>query len=216
MNKQRYLFGLDVGQAHDPTALAIVEHETRTREPIYNVRELYRYPLGTPYPVISDQISERLRAAPLARNSLVAIDATGVGAPIVDLIKSHRDIYDIYSITITAGTAVNKTGYQLTIPKRDLITKTAILLQQNRIRIAASLRDTPALLNELRNYRIKTSDSGHHTYAPANSSDHDDLLLALSLALWIGEHRPATIPMTTFRTRGRIPTQHDRFLDTWF
>jgi len=216
MNRQRYLFGLDVGQAQDPTALAIVEHEARSRHPVYNVRELYRYPLGTPYPVICDEISARLRSAPLARNSLVAIDATGVGAPIVDLIKNQRDIYDIYSITITGGTAVSGTSYQLTVPKRDLITKTAILFQQHRIRIAASLPDTQQLLDELHSYRIKTSDTGHHTYAPAHSSDHDDLLLALSLALWIGEHRPVPPPSTIHVPRGCIPTQHDRFGRTWF
>jgi hypothetical protein len=199
-----------------PDALAVIEHETRPRHPVYNVRALHRYPLGTPYPVTADQISERLRTPPLYRNSLVAIDTTGVGAPVVDLIKTHRNIYDVYAITITGGTTVGKTGYDLTVPKRDLITKTAILFQQQRIRIAAGLSDTAQLVDELHSYRIKTSDTGHHTYAPAHSSDHDDLLLALALALWIGEHRAAKLPATISKPTGCIPTQHDRFGRTWF
>jgi hypothetical protein len=216
MSEHRYLLGLDIGQANDPTAVAIIEHPTRELPPTYRVRALHRYPLGTYYTEIADDIVARLRTPPLARNTLVGIDATGVGAPVVDLIKHHRDIYDIYAITITAGTTVGSTGHQLNVPKRDLITKTAVLFQQHRIRISARLPDTPTLVNELLNYRIKTSDNGHHSYGPESSHDHDDLLLALSLALWIGERRPATIPVKILVPRGRIPTQHDRFDPYWF
>jgi hypothetical protein len=216
MNENRYLLGLDIGQAHDPTAVAIIEHKSREATPTYRIRALHRYPLGTAYTAIADDILARLRTPPLARDTLVAIDATGVGAPVVDLIKSPRDIYDIYAITITGSTAVGGSGYQLNVPKRDLITKTAVLFQQHRIRIATTLPDTDELVDELLGYRIKTSDRGHHSYGPEASRDHDDLLLAVSLALWVGERRPATIPVTIHRNNARIPTQHDRFDPFWF
>jgi hypothetical protein len=211
MNPVRYLLGVDVGRARDPTALALIEHARYEQKPTYNVRGLYRYPLGTSYTQIASDIVERLREPPLDRNCFVAIDATGVGAPVVDLIKNYPRIYDVYAITITGGTAIGGTGYDLTVPKRDLITKTAVLLEQRRIRIATDLSDTPSLVDELLGYRITTSDTGHHTYGPASSSDHDDLLLAISLALWIGEHRPAPRPARISIPQGRIPTQHDRF-----
>jgi hypothetical protein len=212
MNEHRYIVGLDPGQANDPTAVVIIEHPSRDREPVYRVRALHRYPLGTSYPVIVDDISERLLTPPLARDSMLAIDATGVGAPVVDMFKNNPDLRDIYRITITSGYAVGGSGYDLTVPKRDLIMKAAILFQQRRVRIALSLPDTDALIGELLSYRIKTSDTGHQSFAPASSSDHDDLLLALSLALWTAEQRPASIPMRTYRTNARIPTGEDRFL----
>jgi hypothetical protein len=211
MNKNRYLLGLDLGQAHDRTAVTIIEHRAREFPPTYRVRALHRYPLGTYYTEIAADIVARLHMPPLLDNTLVAIDATGLGTPVVELIKNHRDIYDVYAITITGGTTVAGAGYQLNVPKRDLITKSAVLFQQHRVCIATHLRDTPALVDELRGYRIKTSDTGHHSYGPENSRDHDDLLLALSLALWVGERTPAAIPMRTYVPWARIPTQHDRF-----
>ena len=48
-----------------------------------------------------------------------------------------------------------------------------------------------------------------------DSSPYDDLLLALSLALWLAEHRPV-IYATFHVPQGTIPTQHDRFPRTWF
>jgi hypothetical protein len=64
------------------------------------------------------------------------------------LIKNHPDTDDVYAITITGGTTPGGSGYELTVPKRDLITKTAVLFQQGRIRIA-ELPDTQALVEEL-------------------------------------------------------------------
>ena len=51
-----------------------------------------------------------------------------------------------------------------------------------------------------------SADRGTDTYAAAAGS-HDDLVLALSLALWTAEHRTAVYPggRTTSVPRGRIP-----------
>jgi hypothetical protein len=87
-----------------------------------------------------------------------------------------------------------------------------VLLEQHRIRIAAGLPDTLVLAKELEDFRGTISDNGHPTYGPASSQGHDDLLLALSLALWIAERKTAPSPMRTYRTTKRIPTGEDRFL----
>ncbi|HEY2209216.1 MAG TPA: hypothetical protein VGH26_07980, partial [Gaiellaceae bacterium] len=61
-----------------------------------------------------------------------------------------------------------------------------------RLRIAANMKDTEALLDELLAYRRTTNERGYDTYS-APSGSHDDLVLALSLALWTAENRnPAT------------------------
>jgi hypothetical protein len=215
MTRQRYVMGIDVGQANDPTAVAIIEHDYHDRNPTYRVRALHRYRLGTRYPAIVHDITTRLLAPPLARTSMLAIDATGVGRPVVDLFRDTPGIRDVYGITITAGTAVAGSGYQLSVPKRDLITTTAVLLQHERVRIAPDLPDTHILVGELLSYRIKTTDSGHQRYEPASTREHDDLLLATSLALWLAEHRPP-IHASFHVTTARIPTPEERFLPNWF
>ena len=95
-----------------------------------------------------------------------------------------------------------------------MINTTAVLLQQRRLRIANELDDTHQLVRELRSYRIKIADNGYDRYEPAGSQDHDDLLLALSLALWLAERKPFRYA-TILKPTGTIPTQHDRFLPYW-
>ena len=50
------------------------------------------------------------------------------------------------------------------------------------------MRDTQKLIDELLDYRRSTTLRGNDTYAAA-SGKHDDLVLALSLALWTAENR---------------------------
>jgi hypothetical protein len=210
-----YTLGIDIGKTNDPTALALIEHPVEEK-PIYQVRALHRFRLGTPYPTLVESIMSRLTEKPLAGVTRVAIDSTGVGAPVVDLFKSQqRRPSDIYAITITSGTSVGGAGYHPTVPKRDLINTTAVILQQQRLRIATDLPDANALGDELLSYRIKITDTGHDRYEPASSQDHDDLLLALSLALWIAERNPIRRATTFHVPTGRIPTHEDRFSPYW-
>lgn len=68
------------------------------------------------------------------------------------------------------------------------------------------MRDTDALVDELLAYRRITSERGTETYA-APSGRHDDLLVALALAVWLTENRPIPDPNlpTVFVDRGEIP-----------
>ena len=209
MTLPHYTLGIDIGKANDPTALALIEHPLES-EPTYQVRALHRFPLGTSYTTVVDRIMRRINEKPLHRLTRLAIDATGVGNPVIDLFKTQHRPPDVYAITITSGTSVGGSGYHCTVPKRDLINTTAVLLQQQRILIAADLPDAKALVHELLSYRIKISDSGHDSYGPASSQDHDDLLLALSLALWTAERHPVCYA-TLSVPKGRIPTHLDRF-----
>jgi hypothetical protein len=209
-----YTLGIDPGQANDPTALALIRHPLQPNA-VYELQALHRFRLGTAYPTLVDRTMNRVAQPPLARLTRIAIDATGVGAPVVDLFKHHPHApVDIYAVTITSGTNTGGSGYRPTVPKRDLIQTTAVVLQQRRLRIPTTLPDTPQLLEELRNYRIKLSDTGHDRYEPASSQDHDDLLLALSLALWLAEQKPFRYARISV-PRGRIPTAEDRFSPFW-
>src|SRR5438045_2872686 len=92
-----YFVGLDLGQSCDHSALAVVEradltlneidHMTyeRLSEQRYRVRFLERVALGTPYPSVVERVRAVVRANPLVGRCTWVMDATGVGAPVVDL-----------------------------------------------------------------------------------------------------------------------------------
>ncbi len=52
--------GADLGQAQDPTALAVAE----VQPPEIHVRHLQRLPLGTPYPKVVERIGDLVNKLP--------------------------------------------------------------------------------------------------------------------------------------------------------
>src|SRR5215210_751700 len=99
MGFMRVSVGVDIGQKVDPTAIAVVEAERRDEEWAFLTRHLERLPLGTPFKDAAQRTSEvvagameRMVAAgaKLERGAIaVYVDATGVGAPIMEMIKER-------------------------------------------------------------------------------------------------------------------------------
>ena len=86
--RNQFFVGLDLGQAQDFTAAAILERPD-PRERVYAARHLQRWPLGTSYPeIVADvvQMVRRLTPAPI-----LAVDATGVGRPVVESVATSPD-----------------------------------------------------------------------------------------------------------------------------
>jgi hypothetical protein len=93
--------------------------------------------------------------------------------------------YTIYQITITRGDTVMTEGLEARLPKRDLVSTVALLLQTGRLRVAESLRDARALEKALRSFRAKvTGQDGDDAW---REGDHGDLVLAVALAAWLGQ-----------------------------
>lgn len=182
-----YVLGLDPGQSHDPTALALIEYDNQN-DPVYRLRALHRFPLNTPYTHLPKALEPRLRTEPLAKHTNLAVDATGVGAAVVENFRDQLLATPLFAITITSGSTVTGDPRNPHVPKEDLISTTSVVLEQGRLRIAATMRDTQPLIDELLDYRRNTTPRGNDTYAAATGK-HDDLVLALSLALWTAENR---------------------------
>ncbi|MGZ4358024.1 MAG: hypothetical protein ACXVRU_14570 [Gaiellaceae bacterium] len=73
------------------------------------------------------------------------------------------------------------------LPKRDVASTIAVLLQTGRLRIARDLKESETLLRELLSFRVKISLTGHDTYEAWREQEHDDLVLAVGLAAWLFE-----------------------------
>ena len=183
----RFFLGLDLGQAQDPTALAIAERletlEGRTAG--YHVRYLERVSLGTSYTSIATHVRDLLGRDPLRDHGYLVVDATGVGAPVVDLLR--REGLSPVAVTITGGDTVTRDGTAYRVPKRDLVSRLQVLLQSGRLKIADAIPDARLLVEELLAFRVKITVTAHDTYEPWRERAHDDLVLAVALACWYGE-----------------------------
>ena len=204
-----FLLGLDLGQAGDYTALAILEQswpEDGSTTARYDVRHLERMPLGTSYPEVVAQVAQRVRALrELDASITLVVDQTGVGRPVVDLLRDAALPCRMVPIMITGGQMVTQTEDQagwvkeigFHVPKRDLVGVLAVLFQSQRMRIARDLPVAQLLVQELLNFRVKISLSGRDSYGAGEEwrdGAHDDLVLAVALAAWYGENAP-TPPM---------------------
>lgn len=196
-----YFVGLDLGQSQDYTALAVAEQrrewpprqnrygeDGKPQRPSYQVRHLQRFKLGTPYPDIVAEVGALLRTPPLEENSkTLVVDATGVGAPVMDLLRRAGLPGHLVGVTITGGDTVTREQGRYRVPKRDLIFATKVLLQAGRLKFA-ELPETPTLVKELLAFQVKIDPlTAHDSYAAWREGAHDDLVLALALACWYGD-----------------------------
>jgi hypothetical protein len=142
-----YYVGLDLGQRHDPTAIAVVERiemaqawqATEFHSP--RVRHLERAPLGTPYPGVVARVREIVQKLQKLGACALAVDGTGVGAPVVDMLRAARIGCHIAAVTITGGEKQRNNGAGWSVPKRDLLSLVQVLLERNDLRLAKGLRE---------------------------------------------------------------------------
>jgi hypothetical protein len=190
----KYFTGLDLGQAAEFTGLAVLERTTvpdadepgRTQRH-YAVRHLERFPLGTPYPAIGARLGELFAAPPLAHSTLV-VDQTAVGQPVVQLLRRQRLPATIRPVTITAGDrdSIDERGVW-SAPKKELVGTLQLLLQSRRLKVATDLSESGTLTRELVRFRSKATVSSSETLEAWRERPHDDLVLAVAIAAWLGE-----------------------------
>jgi hypothetical protein len=208
----RFFCGLDLAQASDYTASVLIERienesmlipsekgyrlngyeETPVAPelPHYHVRGLYRYPRGTLYPAIVKNMNDRMRKPPLFDDSVLVLDGTGVGAAVVDMFRVHPDRpCPIVPVLITAGAGVRFEAPYWHVAKINLVAAIQRVLQEERLKIA-DVPERVTLLAELQNFQVKITASANATYGAGEGwreGAHDDLVLALALALWYAE-----------------------------
>ena len=184
----RFIGGLSLGQQRELTALVIVETYTipdpnRHDCPLnrFDVRQIFRWPLGTKYPQIVEDLKQ-MYSTPKLRETTLLVDGTGVGKAVTDLFLKSGIMARLRPFVITAGF---KRG-DGTVPKTELIGATIAASQQRRIRYAEGLKFGPILEKELETFTTKLATDRNESFAAWREKDKDDLVLALSLAVWHG------------------------------
>lgn len=209
--RPRYTLGLDVGQRHDYSALCVAEgRETSAGGMAYTITHLARW-RDLPYTELPERIRTVVRQieqveadayfaghghlGPGNRGYLphleLVVDQTGVGVAVVDLLR-EAEILPV-AVTIHGGDSVSQPKPdEYRVPKRDLAGVVQVLLQSKRLQIIDSLPLAGVLRDELGNFRAKISLSGHDSYGAGEDwrqGNHDDLILAVALAVWYGERQ---------------------------
>jgi hypothetical protein len=221
------VMGLDLGQAADPSALAILRETpvlgvdgriaTDHRGGIllsFDCVHLERFPLGTEYPAIVGRVEELVRSPKLQRSRMV-IDATGAGRPVVDLFINMRMSVEFTPLTITPGSEVREDRWNQAntraywVPKIELVSTVQALLQTRRLRVVPGLALADMLKRELLEFRVKITPSANETFGAWREGAHDDLVLALAMAAWLGE-RQTSQPIVAVSRRFPTLVSRDR------
>jgi hypothetical protein len=197
--QSKYFIGLDLGQRNDFTALAIIERQGEVKNAVFVVNHLQRFPLGTSYPAIVGAVGEILKRAPLASNKTsLSVDETGVGTPVVELFKQARYATRLTAIHITGGTNVRTDNGITYVPKRELVGVVQVGLQTGSLKIAPALTEAATLARELQDFRVTITEAANDTYG-GRSGTHDDLVLAVAMALWTARrHKDVEISMRSY------------------
>ena len=190
-----FYVGVDLGKRRDHSAIAVVEkvleyspYASPTMSSM-DVRLLERVPLGTPFPVVVNAVRELVRSDALRGRCAVAVDATGMGGPVVDMLKRAQLGCELTAVTITGGDRQTGGGSEYGIPKRDLIAGVQVLLELGQLRIARKLPNAGALMRELLDVRLTKRPSGRARIGADGCGEHDDLVIAVGLACWRGGRR---------------------------
>ena len=190
-----FFIGLDLGQKHDYTAIGIIETtETyigldfqtyeRKHSNHVNVRHLERVRLGTTYLAVAERVRQIVNSRELVGRCTLVMDATGLGGPVLEMLRHARLGCDIIPVTITGGDRETNSGGMWRVPKRDLINRLQLMFERKELKIAGRLREAETFAQELMSLRVKLSVAGHDSYAAGRESAHDDLVLAVALACW--------------------------------
>lgn len=181
----------------DPFGVADAWADEPEQETLWLIRHLERLPLGTSYPDVAKRIAQIIanlgkRHAEQSKNELdpptlrlrLLVDQTGVGAPVLDLIRAAlRDsACTITGVTFACGDRYERGGREARLGKAFLVSHLQALLQTGRIQLPRASREAQSMREELLNYQIKVDPDGMAKFGAFSTGAHDDLATALGLA----------------------------------
>ncbi len=189
---KHYIMGVSIGTMSQPTAIAIIEQETRVRgnweieETGLRLRHLERISLDMRYPAMVDHIDgliNKLKEHEQSNDTDLIIDVTGTGSSVGKLIKASG--LKPISVTITAGSGETEPEHkEWRVSKSELVGGLQVALQSDRLEMAADLELVPTLVKELQSFKMRAPTINDNDPESWREGQFDDLVFAVSLALW--------------------------------
>lgn len=220
--------GVDLGQRADYTAIAVAEGWRQPRplqegaqqlraESHFVVRSLERLDLGTNYLAVAQRLRQvvaqvRLRSGHDAL--AVYVDATGVGVPVLDVLRQVQLRAALMPVWFTSTDRLVEVREQpkglgapkgrvieLRCGKAHLVSRLQALLQGRQLHLPRALPSAAAVREEMLAYEIRASQDGGDTFGAFNAGSHDDLVTAIGLAVL---REPASNLASLSRTMGEL------------
>lgn len=186
--------GVDIGQRADYSTLVAVERArfgegkrnlvTYEWEPSEDVRlgvvKAERIPLGTPYPEVARRVAAVAKWCGTRGKTLLAVDVTGVGAGVVDLLR-EQDLGQAWllPVMITGGYRRHFEGGRYHVPKPDLVDGLVRAMQLGQVYAAEGVALGP-LVEEMNEFGVRLGTRGQERF----EGKKDDLVTGLCLAVW--------------------------------
>jgi len=220
---EAFFIGGDIGRVRDHSTKAVVAQQWVTPDPrhldptefirTFMVVDLKRYPLMTPYGEVAQDIADTYNHPDmlLAKARYVILDHTGVGAPVVETVRNLQ--VPVIGINITDGNMVTQMseGAGFNVPKPALVTTLVGLQQSGRLKILDDIEAAMEFKEELSHFSYHTDRArGTTSYGTDEPSAHDDLVIAVALALWYAERLPREYGE---ETRSRVVETYNPFRD---
>jgi hypothetical protein len=210
--KRRFVVGVDLGMQNDPTAIAIIEHldgvldwnteedrhtatgrlpQKPTRR--FDCRYLARLPLKLAYPDQVERVKALMARPPLCgvdgiRPAELLVDATGVGLPVAQEFE-RAGLKPLKVLITSSEDKATYTNGAWHVSKALLVSNIDALLNNGELRFAKALAEASQMETELKDFRRYVSAAGRSSWE-ARSGAHDDLVLAVGIALWWASRPP--------------------------
>ncbi len=205
---RQYYIGLDLGQRRDHSAIVVLREHLLVRPVIDRVTfapvterdcgvvHIDRIALRTEYERVIGRVYEMLVSPQLREEKVVlAVDATGVGSDVFARMlqmtaaaRARRGTWvDAVGVVFTGGGKESWEGRRVTVPKNELMEGLRLVVERKEIGFPQGKKMTEELVRELSQMRREMKES---TVKWRTMGEHDDLVMALALAVWGRGYRP--------------------------
>ncbi len=184
--------GLDLGRS-DPSALVVVRDECfpeftgRGFEQRLGPRRLtvtWQESIAIySYTDLADHIARRLNKIP---NWVLAVDASGLGAPFVSILEQAG--IETWSVVMTAGSNLTRTGKTVNVAKGLLLENLATNLENGSLTMAHDLKGKADLIKEISSFELTSTNAGNLVLKGGGKGHNSDRAVALALALLSATH----------------------------